>query len=379
MTKRLIISESEKYTIRKMYGLIVEQYKDGMIPAKGYQIIQDIEYNMGSAKEVNGKFVPIDTKHQGDEKEDIIKKYINECLTDEQWKKIDPLFRVQIYSFMFQAGSKSGQEYRWLAGLAQAINPSLDRSKIINDENYRKNACSTVNSAISNNTINSYYERYIQTLKTQYNSLTKPQGSTDSDELWQAKKDIAWNHRPDVIEDMYKTGKSIFDIMKIYFSDTDNTLKDENSISTSRNVLYGKDKKTQPQSNQQPIQQSQEKTDNQNTNNQKITINGNTFEEFRQNIKKNTKGILIDENSIKIDVENNKLTYLPGETQIENLSLVWSNISENDINETIKNSETKNSGLKRQTVDFGSFKDIKGTEFWWVLSIWKNKTEEINF
>ena len=128
MGKKLIISESEVDEIRRMYGLLVEQqYSDGMIPAKGYEIIEDIEGNMGKARKVNGVWKPTPTPYKGDVLETQIKNYITKYLPEKQWFKIDPLFRTQIYSFMFQAGSSSGREFRWIAGLANAIDPSLDR------------------------------------------------------------------------------------------------------------------------------------------------------------------------------------------------------------------------------------------------------------
>ena len=264
-----------------MYGLIVEQYKDGMIPAKGYEIIEDIEKNMGIAVKDNktGNWKPGATPHKGDELESVIKGYINECLSDNQWMKIDPLFRIQIYSFMFQAGSQSGQQYRWLAGLAQTINPNLNRSKIYDDEIYRKDACNVVNNAINDGTINTYYEKYKQKLKEQYNGLTST--SIPADE-WKAYKDIAWNHRPDVIEDMYKTGKSISDIMGVYFNkDTKtnsfSTIKNETDIKTSRDVLYGENKQTQSKQ-QQPVVITNQKPNQQQPvviTNQKPNVNNN--------------------------------------------------------------------------------------------------------
>jgi hypothetical protein len=244
--KKIIISESEKFEIKKMYGLLNEQYKDGFIPSKGYQIIEDIENNMGRAKKIGGKWVPSPTPHKGNELEDVIKKYIkdenNGGLTEQEWLKIDPLFRTQIYSFMFQAGSSPGKEYRWIAGLAQAIDPSLDRGKIIGDANYRKNAYNLVKQKIKDGTINGYYDKYFSKLNEQYSSLTPNKGSTEG-EIEQFKKDyeFAWKNRPKIIDEMWK-GATISQMMEKYFpSDTENKPTTTSTTQTTTSTTQTKD------------------------------------------------------------------------------------------------------------------------------------------
>jgi hypothetical protein len=170
--------------------------------------------------------VPSPTPHKGNELESVIKKYIKDepnGLTEQEWFKIDPLFRTQIYSFMFQAGSSSGLEHRWIAGLAQTIDPSLDRSKIIGDADYRKNAYNIVKQKIKDGTINGYYDKYISKINEQYSSL-KPNTNSKEGEIEQFKKnyEIAWKNRPKIIEEMWK-GATISQMIEKYFpSDTEN-------------------------------------------------------------------------------------------------------------------------------------------------------------
>jgi len=238
--KKVIISESDRSEILKMYGLLNEQYKDGLIPSKGYEIIEDIENNMGTAEKVGGTWKPAPTPHKGDELEGVIKKYIKDFpngLTEKEWFKIDPLFRIQIYSFMFQAGSSVGKEYRWIAGLAQAIDPSLDRGKIISDVDYRNNAYNLVKQKIKDGTINDYYDKYISKIVEQYKSLTPPtkpgeQPTDDKVKEYKQKFEISWKNRPKIIEEMWN-GADISQIMEKYFpTDSENKT---NTIDTKPN------------------------------------------------------------------------------------------------------------------------------------------------
>jgi len=300
MGKKLIISESEVDEIRRMYGLLVEQqYSDGMIPAKGYKIIEDIEGNMGKARKVNGVWKPTPTPHNGDELETQIKNYITKYLPEKQWFKIDPLFRTQIYSFMFQAGSSSGREFRWIAGLAQAIDPSLDRSEIINDENKRDYAAKIINQAINSGKINNFYKNYLLVVDTQYKGLTKTQGKKEDIEEFNKQYEIVWKNRPTIIEEMWN-GATIEDIMKKYFPNpnvTKSSKIDPTGISTKSSV--------------KPV--SEPTTNVPSKKKEKIT--GKDLQEFLDNIRSKTVGLKVDFDSVDIDMDNRELTFSLDETK----------------------------------------------------------------
>lgn len=300
MGKKLIISESEVDEIRRMYGLLVEQqYSDGMIPAKGYEIIEDIEGNMGKARKVNGVWKPTPTPHNGDELETQIKNYITKYLPEKQWFKIDPLFRTQIYSFMFQAGSSSGKEFRWIAGLAQAIDPSLDRSEIINDENKRDYAAKIINQSINSGKINNFYNNYLSVVDTQYKGLKKTEGKKEDIEEFGKQYEIVWKNRPRIIEEMWN-GATIEDIMKKYFPNpnvTKSSKIDPTGISTKSSV--------------KPV--SEPTTNVPSKKKEKIT--GKDLQEFLDNIRSKTVGLKVDFDSVNIDMDKRELTFSLDETK----------------------------------------------------------------
>ena len=300
MGKKLIISESEVDEIRRMYGLLVEQqYSDGMIPAKGYEIIEDIEGNMGKARKVNGVWKPTPTPHNGDELETQIKNYITKYLPEKQWFKIDPLFRTQIYSFMFQAGSSSGKEFRWIAGLAHAIDPSLDRSEIINDENKRDFAAKIINQAINSGKINNFYNNYLSVVDTQYKGLKKTEGKKEDIEEFGKQYEIVWKNRPRIIEEMWN-GATIEDIMEKYFPNpnvTKSSKIDPTGIPTKSSV--------------KPV--SEPTTNVPSKKKEKIT--GKDLQEFLDNIRSKTVGLKVDFDSVNIDMDKRELTFSLDETK----------------------------------------------------------------
>jgi hypothetical protein len=300
MGKKLIISESEVDEIRRMYGLLVEQqYSDGMIPAKGYEIIEDIEGNMGKARKVNGVWKPTPTPYNGDVLETQIKNYITKYLTEKQWFKIDPLFRTQIYSFMFQAGSSSGREFRWIAGLANAIDPSLDRSEIINDENKRDFAAKIINQAINSGKINNFYNNYLSVVDTQYKGLKKTEGKKEDIEEFGKQYEIVWKNRPRIIEEMWN-GATIKDIMNKYFPDP-NVTKSSKINPTGIPTKYSVKQVSEPTTNI--------------PSKKKEKITGKDLQEFLDNIRNKTVGLKVDFDSVNIDMDKRELTFSLDETK----------------------------------------------------------------
>ena len=223
MRLRFLMKESEISEILSLYGLLNEQnYSDGLIPGKGYQIIKEIEGTMGSAElDSNGLYIPKPTPYEPTIKETTIKNILEGFpKIKSRWDKIDPLFRTQIYSFMFQVGSEENindaKNFRWLAALAQTIDGKIDRSLIYTDENYRKEAEKIVSDAIDNGTINSKYNDFKTKLTELYRALKRPKDSTYTPAEWEAIFELSWKNRPEIIDKMWD-GKSIEDIKKEYF------------------------------------------------------------------------------------------------------------------------------------------------------------------
>jgi len=309
MGKKLIISESEVDEIRRMYGLLVEQqYSDGMIPAKGYKIIEDIEGNMGKARKVNGVWKPTPTPHNGDELETQIKNYITKYLPEKQWFKIDPLFRTQIYSFMFQAGSSSGKEFRWIAGLSHAIDPSLDRSEIINDENKRDFAAKIINQTINSGKINNFYNNYLSVVDTQYKGLKKTEGKKEDIEEFGKQYEIVWKNRPTIIEEMWN-GATIKDIMNKYYPDPNVTKSSKINPTGQKDKVVTIPAKSGVKPVSEPTTNVPIKTK------EKIKITGKDLQEFLDNIRSKTVGLKVDFDSVDIDMDNRELTFSLDETK----------------------------------------------------------------
>jgi uncharacterized membrane protein YhaH (DUF805 family) len=72
------------------------------------------------------------------------------------------------------------------------------------------------------------------------------------------------------------------------------------------------------------------------SNSNKHTIKASSLDQLRQKIKSETAGISIDLSSIKLNLNNNSLSYDEGATQIVGLSLFWDPI-EGDLNDRIYN------------------------------------------
>ena len=274
MSSKFVLKESEISEILSLYGLLNEQnYSDGLIPGQGYQIIKEIEDTMGSA-ELNSKglYIPKATPYDPTSKETTISAILGGFPEiKSRWFKIDPLFRTQIYSFMFQVGSeddlKNTKNFRWLAALSQLIDDKIDRSKIYSDENYRKKAEKIVSDAIDNGTINGKYNDFKTKLTELYRALKRPENSDKTPERWEAIYELSWKNRPEIIDKMWN-GKSIEDIKKEYFGwdPKENTyegieiVKDKNTGKYSKKSDETVQKTQTPQSQVTTTNLSQNKT-----------------------------------------------------------------------------------------------------------------------
>jgi len=172
---RVVISEQQ------LKHIISEQVGRPLISDTGYNAILAFENIRGTVSKNNsGAYTGYTTMNYDisdvKSKESVISSHIKDAITLEQWFKIPDLFRTQIYSFMFNSDSGNVDGYKWIAGLAQSINSTIERGKIIGkpetDPNVQS-AIKLINETINNGTINNYYDDYLKVLDSQYLSTSK--------------------------------------------------------------------------------------------------------------------------------------------------------------------------------------------------------------
>jgi len=200
---------TEIYRIKQVMGLINEQNSSNLVDEEVYEAIKNIE-SVFSFTDENGKI--IGKTYTGKEKEPNIKKAIQDTIGLDNWGKMDSKLKGQIYSFMFQSDSGTRTHLRWLAGLAQAIDPSINRSNIIDKPISDQNVQSVIK-LIKDNIDNIDYNQYVTVVKNQYNNI---RGTINNN----ANKLKIWGPRPDAL-DKLMSGNS-WDVVKQWWYDTIN-------------------------------------------------------------------------------------------------------------------------------------------------------------
>jgi hypothetical protein len=201
---KILISEQQ------LRRIITEQSSGSLIPSLGYKIINDIEHAY-SFTDPSGKISG--GNYNGTEKESNISEYINNTIGLDNWSKLNDLFKVQLYSYMYQHDSgDGGMRMWWIAGLAQSIDPKIDRSTVtkkpVDDPNV-VNAIKIIKNACQDGSINSYYKKWLSVVDEQM----KGTGSKHPDNY----KNV-WKNRPKAIERLMN-GES-WDVVKKEFNST---------------------------------------------------------------------------------------------------------------------------------------------------------------
>jgi hypothetical protein len=101
---------------------------------------------------------------------------------------------------MFNSDSDDKDKFRWLAGLAQALDTKQfsDRGAIMNNPDVRAKAIDYIK-GLSESDFESHYDEYLEVLKSQYNSLTTKYGN----EYDQSAKKLSWLIRPIELDNYY--------------------------------------------------------------------------------------------------------------------------------------------------------------------------------
>lgn len=211
---------TEIFRIKQVMGLITEQASGNLVTDDVYEAIKNIE-SVFSKTDKNGEIIGIAYNPRG--KESNIKKAIQETIGLDDWGKMDSNLKGQIYSFMFQSDSGPMTRLRWLAGLAQAIDPKINRTNIVDKPITDSNVQSAIKLIKDNiNSIN--YNKYMTVVKDQYKNIY---GTINDD----ANKLKIWGPRPEAL-DKLMNGDSWESVKKWWF----NEIGDSNQTTQTTNT-----------------------------------------------------------------------------------------------------------------------------------------------
>jgi hypothetical protein len=165
---KLFIAEEEKNNILNMYGIINEQTEDFSVPQGAIDAVRSIESKFSYMKDgvINGR------TFKGDEKVNMLRNYMSETIGLDCWNNMSSKLKAQIYAFCFQADGDVPYKLKIIAGLANAIDSNVIRKDIVGKP-LSDPAVQRAIQIIKNNceNINSYYDKYLSILDTQYKSM----------------------------------------------------------------------------------------------------------------------------------------------------------------------------------------------------------------
>lgn len=273
---RRLLNESNWKTCKKCMGTY-----SGSLDKCGFYATERFEENYGSPQGLSMG----DNYFEGEIKN--YDKIINSRLTKHipnAWSSMNPKTKMQLWNFMFNSDSSNADKFRWLAVLYLTARKDIndfDESltmKIINNEGSAEWS-DAIN--LVNNTSSWDYSKFLKILDGQYRTYNPDTYKN------------TWQYRPKALDEMYN------------------------------DCINGIDPPTINKTNSQP---------NLGENNE-IVAKGNDLESFRNDIRLKTKGISIDWKSAKegADLDNYTLTFKNGETKLVIMSLIWSNISKEDL------------------------------------------------
>jgi hypothetical protein len=215
--------------IKQVMGLLNEQASGALVGDNVYDAIKNIEHAFGfinDKKEIEPR-----KDLNGRENSDLIKNVINNSIGLDYWAKLDPKLQGQIYSFMFQSDSgvrKNGKivketRFRWLAGLAQAIDSSINRTDIIDKQLNDPNVQNAIK-IVKNNIDKIDYNTYMTILKSQYEKLTTDDPKNDGIRLL-----YIWEPRPYALDKLINGGESWESVEKWWWNRIDPNGKIKNN------------------------------------------------------------------------------------------------------------------------------------------------------
>ena len=338
MGKKLIISESEATDIRRMYGLLKEQTSTFSVPPLAVQAISKIEGTFG--RMLNGKISPL--QYDGDEMLGVMENYVRDTIGFDCWNNMSEKLQAQIYSFCFQSDSDVPYKMKFIAGLANAIDPSIDRLKVVRKPLKNpdvQNAIKTIKRNCSN--INDYYSNYLNIIDSQYKAA-------DYDNNYK----YIWKYRPRAIERLMN-GEDWNVVKKDWmksFSDPQTQAGKVAQSKTERPPITTLSTQPKPQSAKNII-----------------SINSNSLIELRNKLNEKTANISIDIKSVVPNFKKGSysISFEPGTTKIKKLSLVFDNISAQTLDDRMIELDRINN---LQRISIGETVGEDGSPRWYVLS-----------
>jgi hypothetical protein len=203
-----------------------------MLDDAGYAAIKKYEDEKGCVSLISGNdgLQLTDYKQIGckgynpgvDAQEGIIKKRISSVLGFDVWTKIPPLFRMQIYSFMYNAdsspdkGNVSGDKFRWIAGLLQAAKneTSQYRTNVRTNEVIRNTEIASLKT-LTTVDFQNIYPTYLKVLDDMYKAISDAEYKSAATKQTNSEKasairlgsayNLTWKDRPKEIENYYNS------------------------------------------------------------------------------------------------------------------------------------------------------------------------------
>lgn len=269
---KFVITEEEKKQIRGLYDLLNEQSSSLSIPQSAIKAISDIEsvFSYMSGGKIQGK------KYSGDEMVGVMEKYVKDTIGLDCWNNMRDLMKAQIYSFCFQADTSTPYKMKFIAGLANAIDPTISRSNIVGKPLKDPNVQNAINVIKKNcSSINNYYNDYMRIMDNQYSSM-------DYNDNY---KNI-WKYRPTAITRLMN-GESWSKVKE----DWKSSLTDK-------------------------VETPTEKT------NEKIVVQGSDLDDLRTKMKALTN-LSINPKSFNVYLNQFKVEFESGDTKVKSLSFIF--------------------------------------------------------
>lgn len=288
---------------------ITEQSGQSIVPPIAIKAISAIEGKYSYMD--NGKITG--AKYSGNEKLSEMSDYIKGTIGFDCWKRMDDKFKSQIYSFCFQSDSKKPFKMKFIAGLANAIDRSINRGNIVNKDINDPNVKSAIELIKKNCVdINNFYDSYLDVLNQQYRSMD-----------YNNNYKYIWEYRPIAI-DRIVGGEDI----DVVLSDWGKSIGVKDSYEGYEEII------TAP------------------------NLNG-----LRNKIKEK-QNISVDTNSFVVNIKNSnyKVKYKLGDTKIKSMSLIFDD--QGQLDNRLPDIIQKNPGME-------ILKKGKDDNIEWALVIFK--------
>jgi hypothetical protein len=198
-----------------------------MLDEVGYAAIKKYEDEKGCVALISGKtgLAITDYKQVGcrgynpgqDIQEQTIKERIKNVLGFDVWAKIPPVFRMQIYSFMYNADSKaSGDLFRWIAGLLQAAkNETAQYRKSVRENKTIRDVEVSYLKTLTTTDFQKIYPTYLKVLDEMYKAISDAELQSVANKTKNSEKaaaiylasayNLTWKDRPSTIQEYYNS------------------------------------------------------------------------------------------------------------------------------------------------------------------------------